>query len=158
MARGYAATKSCQTDAVPTEPILTWSVHLMREKPAKVLLLVPFVVLSLVICYSTFHSLLFLAVVLFLFSSSLADFFFPVRYEISDIGASSRTLFSRTFIAWDRVARYYLDDAGIKLSPLANQGRLEAYRGVYLRFGGRKDEVIAVVRRMKDAGNADTSA
>jgi len=43
-----------------------------------------------------------------------------------------------------------VDDRGIKLSPLGKPGRLEAYRGVYLRFGDRAYEVKETVRRMRD--------
>ena len=140
------------------EPALVWKVHLLREEPAKALLIAPIVLGSLLACSLIFHSLLFPAVVLFLFASSLADYLFPVRYEISEQGASCRTLTGRSFIEWDRVKKYYLDDGGIKLSPLERPGRLEAYRGVYLRFGRNREEVAEAVRRMRDAGHADAEA
>jgi hypothetical protein len=94
----------------------------------------------------------------FLLISSLADFLFPVRYEINERGASVRTLLGRTFIEWERVRKYYLDDHGIKLSPLIKPGRLEAYRGVYLKFGSRRDEITEAVRRIRDDRNARESA
>ena len=133
------------------EPILTWKVHLIRENPVKVLLIAPVLLISLLVCYVFTHSPIFMAVTLALLASSLADFLFPVRYEINERGASSKTLLGRTFMEWDRVKKYYLDDHGIKLSTLPRPGRLEAYRGLYLRFGGNQDEVIGVVRRMRDA-------
>ena len=136
--------------AINTEPILTWKVHLLRDEPRKLLLILPVIAFSLLVCFSTFRSPLLMVIVLFLFCSSLADFLFPVRYEIDEQGASARTLFSRTYIEWSRVKKYYTDGLGIKLSPLNTQGRLTAFRGVYLRFGDRKDEVIEVVRRMRD--------
>ena len=141
--------------AVSAEPILTWKVHLVRENPAKVLLIAPVVLASLLTSYIIFHSLLFPAVTLLLFASALAEFVFPIRYEINGRGASSHTLFSRTFIEWNGVRKYYVDDRGIKLSPLKRQSRLEAYRGVYLRFGDRRDEVVEAVRRMRDAVRAN---
>ena len=116
------------------------------------LLIASIVLASLVVGYVFFHSLLFLAVILFLFTSALAEFLFPIRYEINVRGASSHTLLGTTFIEWDRVKKYYLDDSGIKLSPLVKPGRLEAYRGVYLRFGSHRDKVIQTVRRMQDGG------
>ncbi|HET6452986.1 MAG TPA: hypothetical protein VFI02_01155 [Armatimonadota bacterium] len=136
------------------EPILAWKVHLVRENPAKVLLIAPVLVISLLVCYIFTHSLVFMAVTFALLASSLADYLFPVRYEINERGASSRTLLRRTFVEWDRVRKYYLDDHGIKLSTLPRPGRLEAYRGLYLRFGGNRDEVIEAVRRMRDAVRA----
>ena len=133
------------------EPILTWKVHLVRGNPAKVLLIAPILAVSLLVCYIFTHSLIFMAVTLALLASSLADFLFPVRYEITEVGASAKTLLGRTFVTWDRVRKYYLDDHGIKLSTLPRPGRLEVYRGLYLRFGGNQDQVIEAVRRMRDA-------
>ena len=118
------------------------------------LLVGPVMLVSLLVSYVISHSPIFTAVVSFLFVSALADYLFPVRFEIDAEGATCRTLAGRTRITWDRVRKYYLDDGGIKLSPLARQGRLESYRGVYLRFGGNRDEVIRVVRRIRDARTA----
>ena len=140
-----------ESGAAEAEPILAWKVHLVREYPAKVLLIIPVMLISLLVCYIFTHSPIFMAVILALLASSLADFLFPVRYEITERGASSKTLVGRTFVEWDRVKKYYLDDHGIKLSTLPRPGRLEAYRGLYLRFGGNQDEVIQAVRRMRDA-------
>jgi len=138
-------------ESAHAEPILVWRVHLVREHPAKVLLIAPVLFASLLICYVFTHSPIFMAVTLLLLMSSLADFLFPVRYEITEQGASSKTLLARTSVTWDRVRKYYLDDHGIKLSTLPRPGRLEAYRGLYLRFGDNQEEVMEVVRRMRDA-------
>lgn len=154
MGKTYRETESGSTGAVSTQPVLAWKVHLVREEPAKLFLVGPVVLAGLLVSYLIFQSLLFTAAALFLVVSSLAEFLFPIRYEIDRRGVSSRTLLSRTFIEWDRVKKYYLDDCGIKLSPLVRPGRLEAYRGVYLRFGSRRDEVIEAVRRMRDVGRA----
>lgn len=150
MDKAYLESESCPGEMTCAEPVLTWKVHLLRENPSKVFLIAPVLLASLLICYAVSHSLLYMAVIAFLFVSALGDYLFTVRYEIHDWGASARTLFSKTLIEWDRVKKYYLDDRGIKLSPLGHQSRLEAYRGVYLRFGDNKEEVIQVVRTMRD--------
>lgn len=151
MGKVHPEIDSRSVGTASAEPVLAWKVHLLREQPAKVLLIAPVVFAGLLVSYFLFHSLLFPAVALFLFASALSDYLFPVRYEITSEGASSRSLVGRTAIGWDRVKKYYLDDRGIKLSPLHRPGRLEAYRGVYLRFGGNKDDIIEAVRRMRDA-------
>lgn len=140
------------------QPILAWKVHLLREQPVKLLLIVPVVLLGLVVSYVMFQTPVFALVALVLFTSALAEYLFPVRYEIDARGASSRTLVGRTRIEWDRVRKYYLDDHGIKLSPLSGGSRLEAYRGVYLRFGDRREEVVEAVRTMRDAATTGDSA
>jgi hypothetical protein len=133
------------------EPILTWKVHLLREQPVKLLLVIPAAALSLVASYVLFRTFTFGLIALFLILASLAEYLFPIRFEIDSQGASARTLTARTRIEWSRVKKYYLDDRGIKLSPLSRQTRLEAYRGVYLMFGNRRDEVIEAVKEIRDA-------
>ena len=155
MEKAHPRIDSGSDGVVSAELTLAWKVHLLREEPSKVLLIAPVVLASLLVSYILFHSLLFLAVALLLFTCALSDYVFPVRYEITDRGASARTLTGRTFVEWDRVKKYYLDDRGIKLSTLGRPGRLEAYRGVYLRFGGNRDEVIQAVRRTRDAAHSD---
>lgn len=155
MDQTYRETQSGKAGEVVENPSLAWQVHLLREEPAKAFLIAPFVAISLFVCYIIFHSPLFLAVTLFLFMSSLSEFLFPIRYTIDSRGALSRTLFGRNYIEWERVQKYYLDDHGIKLSPLRRQGRLEAFRGVYLRFGGHREQVIEAVRRLRDAQYTD---
>ena len=133
------------------EPILTWTVHLLREQPAKLLLVIPAAALSLVASRVFFGTFTPGLIALFLITASLAEYLFPIRYEIDSSGASARTLTARTRIEWSRVKRFYLDDRGLKLSPLSRRTRLEAYRGVYLRFGDRRDEVIEAVKEIRDA-------
>ncbi len=133
------------------EPILTWKVHLLREQPRKLLLVIPVAAMSLVASHVFFHTFTFGLIAMFLIMASLAEYLFPIRFEIDSQGASARTLTARTRIEWSRVKKYYLDDRGIKLSPLSRQTRLEAYRGVYLMFGDRRDEVIEAVKEIRDA-------
>jgi len=156
MRKAHLEIDSRSAGAGSAEPILAWKVHLLRENPSRLLLIVPVVLVGLLVSYAIFHSPIFPAVALLLFTGALADYLFPVRYELTDRGASCRTLAGRTFMEWPRVKKYYLDDRGIKLSPLETVGRLEAYRGVYLRFGGNRGEVIETVRRMRDALSDDT--
>lgn len=86
---------------------------------------------------------------------SLADFLFPVRYVVTAEGASSRALVKGAEIKWADVKRCYVDEFGVKLTPLDRVSRLEAFRGVYLRFGGNEDEVIAAVKAMRPPRHAE---
>ena len=133
------------------EPILAWKVHLLREQPGKLLPIIPVAVLTLFLSRVFFGNLTVGLVALGLVAASLADYLFPIRYELDSVGASARTLTSLTRIEWGRVRKCYLDDRGIKLSPLSRQTRLEAYRGVYLRFGRQRDEIIRAVKELRDA-------
>lgn len=136
------------------EPILVWKVHLLREQPKKLLLVIPVAALCLVASRMFFGNVSLGIIALLLVIASLAEYVFPIRYQLDEQGAQVRTLTGSARIEWRRVKKYYLDDGGIKLSPLSRQTRLEAYRGVYLRFGDRKHEVIEVVKGIRDAVQA----
>jgi hypothetical protein len=145
--------KSDRKSTLPStaEPILTWEVHLLRLNPAKMLVVAPVVAVSTLVAYVLTHSVLLPVATLFLFVSALAEYLFPVRYELTMRSASVYSLFKRATIEWTKVKKCYLDEYGIKLSPLSVPGRLESYRGLYLRFGDNRDEVISTVRRLLDA-------
>lgn len=128
-----------------------WKVHMLSSEPSKLLLILPVVILSGVICYFIFKSILYLAVMLILYIIALSDYIFPIKYITTNETASARTVFSFSAIKWADVKKYYIDQFGIKLSPFNNRTKLEAYRGVYLRFGKYKDQVVDVVKRMRDA-------
>lgn len=85
----------------------------------------------------------------FVMTASLADFLFPVTYIISEDKAECRMLFKSAEIRWKNVRRCYLDDFGIKLSPLGRRTRLEAFRGVYLRFSHNDQQVTEAVQSLR---------
>jgi hypothetical protein len=136
------------------ESVLAWKVHLLKEDPKKALLVFPAVLVSLAICYIFFRNPIPMIAVLFLFFSSFSDYFFPIMYSVDEKGASVKTALWKNFLEWEKVKKYYLDETGIKLSTLGYPSRLEAFRGIYLRFGGNKEEVIEAVRRLRDAGKS----
>ncbi len=81
--------------------------------------------------------------------ASLSDFLFPVQFEIRPDRVGCRMLFKSSEIKWADVKRCYLDDQGIKLSPLDRISRLEAFRGVYLRFADNEAEVVEAVKSLR---------
>jgi len=153
MENSYPEMKVQSAIEASREPILAWKVHLVCEQPVKALWIAPVVIVSLALSLIIFHSFIYPLIALIIFLSALSEYLFPIHYRITEDGASMRTLTGRAFIKWVDVKKYYLDDCGIKLSPLENPGRLEPYRGVYLRFGENKDTVIGTVRRMRDAAS-----
>jgi hypothetical protein len=64
-------------------------------------------------------------------------------------------IFKTSEIKWTSVKRCYLDDFGVKLSPLDRKSRLEAFRGVYLRFGDNQNQVIETVKSLKERHSAE---
>jgi len=127
---------------------LRWTVHLAREHPTKLFASIGACALAAWCAAGILGWIGALAVVVVVVCA-LAEFLFPVSYQITTDEASCRTVFARTSITWEKVKNCYLDNLGIKLSPLAKGSRLEAYRGIYLRFAGNREEVIQAVRAMR---------
>ncbi len=128
--------------------VLNWTVHLAREEPLKTGLALGLVA---AIAYIGFvlvgpFPALAASVITVL---SLCEFLFPVSYEVGPDGARVRTLLRNSKVSWGDVCTCYLDDTGIKLSPFDRQSRLEAFRGLYLRFGENREEVIQAVRMLR---------
>ena len=125
---------------------MCWKIHLAKEHPKKTLVCIAIILFASIVGYVLANILMCLAVfVVMLFSS--AEFLFPVSFEINEKGASSRVFLKKTEVLWKNVKRCYIDDYGIKLSTLGFRTRLEAFRGVYLRFNDNSEEVSALVRK-----------
>jgi hypothetical protein len=81
---------------------------------------------------------------------SLAGFFFPTHYWLDQESASSRGLISRKKRSWNGFQKYYVGKKGIHLSPYARPSKLESLRGIYLPFGGKREEILHYIEeRMK---------
>jgi len=133
---------------VEDQAILTWTVHLARIQPAKTAVSVAFVCAATAagwVLVGPFVAVLVAAALI----ASLADFLLPVHYVISRDKALAKMIGRVSEIKWQDVKRCYLDDSGVKLSPLDRVSRLEAFRGVYLRFAGNEDEVIETVKALR---------
>ena len=74
--------------------------------------------------------------------ASTAEYWLGTKYKLDAKGASARTGVSLTSIEWGDVKRVVTDSEGIKLTPLEKEGRMEAFRGVFLRFGREDRERI----------------
>lgn len=72
----------------------------------------------------------------------------PPSFRLDSQGVRSRVGWSVTEIPWDRVKRVMHDQRGVLVSPLAESSRLDAFRGVYLRFSGNQEAVLAKLRQL----------
>lgn len=135
--------------------LLTWRLHLAAQQPAKAVLVGACVVLTGVCAQLSLHNPWLTLASSLLLVSSVADFLFPVRYTLTTAGAEVRSWVSAQAIAWEKVRRCYQDAEGLKLSPLPRLTRLERFRGVYLRFAGNREEVLAVVQEQLAARGLD---
>lgn len=100
------------------------------------------VLATAVICQLAFHQPLFALAAGLLVALSTAEFLLPIHYRITDAGIEMRNGLSLRRMAWSQVRTCYRDPRGVKVSPLARRSRLEAFRGIYLRFDDDNEESI----------------
>ncbi|MBI4640880.1 MAG: hypothetical protein HY731_09305 [Candidatus Tectomicrobia bacterium] len=138
--------------------LLEWEVHLWsRERRSKGALVFLFLSVVLGYIYVTFGNLLSSLLAAGLFFISLKEYFFPMRYRLTTRGAYRTLLFSTTFLHWESVKKCYVDDEGIKLSVLESPSFLERYRGLYLYWGEKKDELQTLVRQLYHGSRGESS-
>lgn len=74
---------------------------------------------------------------------STTEFWLPIRYVMDEKGASARCGVSVSAIEWSEIRRVIVFENSVRLSPLESDSRLSEFRGITLRFGDRKDDVLA---------------
>ncbi len=130
--------------------ILRWRVHLAKEQPQKLAVVLGAVAATGVLALGWYGSLLPAALMAFALFGALSDFLLPMNYTFTSTHVSASTAIGKRLMAWKDVRNVYADDQGVKLSPLARHSRLEAYRGVYVRFGDKRAEVLEAVKGLTE--------
>ena len=125
--------------------VLEWTTHPMKRKPLVALVVTLFIILIAVLVYITTISKLFTLLTLIVLFASLAKFYLPTRYRLSDKGVAVKTTTQTIYKSWDVYRSCYPDKNGILLSPFFEPTRMENFRGIYLIFAENKDEVTAFV-------------
>lgn len=145
----------CTQEGSSPPELLQWTVHLARADGRRAAACALAVLSASVLVGLAFRSAslgLASAVLLVL---STAEFFLPVHYRLTAEGATSECLLSRRAIKWTSLRAAWGDGNGLKLTPLRQSSRLEAFRGIYLRIPGGLDSdlgraVLEYVRRHLD--------
>ena len=98
----------------PIEPI-RWTVHPLRRKPRTAVIMILLSCCLLIGVHLRFDDgfLTLLAGVLYV--GGLRTFFFPLRFEVSDAGASRRDVLMTTRLAWQDIREVRLLPQGIQL-------------------------------------------
>ena len=123
-----------------------WQVHLAKSEPGKCLIC-QLIILAVFLTGYFAGSMLFGIVMALAVTLACAEFLFPVKYEINSEYASQTILFRKNTVLWSNVKKCYIDDYGIKLSTLGYPTRLEAFRGLYLRFADNAETVTQLVEK-----------
>jgi hypothetical protein len=151
------------TGAVTTpqaECLLAWRVHLLRREPHRLPGLLCVFFIAAVCVWLLFERPLPVLAALLLLIGATGEFLFPVTYRITEEGVYANTPTGRLALRWKETRRCLRHPFGVTLSPLPIPSRLDAFRGVTLRFalegepGDRESVLAAIARCMPDATEA----
>ncbi len=146
------------TPSVPATatPLLAWRVHLLRRYPNRLLVLLLTLLIALLGVYLMFGNLLLACVAVLLLLGATSDFLFPLSYRLTATGIEADSLTGRMKLSWQDARRVLSNRESVLLSPLASPSRLDAFRGVTLRFApdgepGDRASVLAMIARCAPA-------
>jgi hypothetical protein len=125
---------------------LRWSVLPAKKSPRKtwaVVLFLSALLTAVYLLYGPFAVALGAALLIL----SLLPFFLKTKYEFNDDGFVVKKPYSSLRKEWSNFRSYYPDKNGVLLSPFAKPSRLENFRGVYIMFGGKKDEILEFIEK-----------
>ena len=87
---------------------------------------------------------------------SLAPFYFPTSYRMTEDGISIRTVTGSREKTWDLYRRWQADRYGVLLSPFDRPSRLDRFHGLNLRFDTLdRERVLDFIRRRFDTNDLE---
>jgi len=125
---------------------LIWTSHPLKRNKRNTVLVIVFLILAPLIVLIVTNSLFFLFLSLVILLGSLASFFLPTTYELSQDKIRVRFFINKKEMEWNKYRSFYVDKNGVLLSPFEKPSRLENFRGTYIRFEKNKDEVVNFIK------------
>ena len=132
--------------APPTLP-LEWSAWPAKEKPLFTLGIVLFLLAIWIAVGYIYREAVWVLLAVILLLGAVAPFFVITRYRLDEEGVSMKRYVTTMKKRWEELRSYYPDKNGVLVSPFAKPSRLENFRGVYLRFGGNREKVLAALEQ-----------
>ena len=127
-------------------PQHTWRVHPLRESWTRSTLLLLFLLLLFLGIYCLFQSVSVALLSAIFVTGSLYRYFVPFRYALYEGQLVVTAPFYRLTKPWSAFRSFYVDNNGVLLSPFAEPSRLENFRGVYVRLGANRSEVVDFIK------------
>jgi hypothetical protein len=135
-------------DAVLDGPVLTWTIHLAKEMPAKLCLVIIGYGAAMLAWWYFLPVPAALLLPLVALTSAMSEFLFPVTYTIDDVGISQKCLpFFNRHIAWTDVRRASAGRDGFFVTTLRLPSRLDQFRGNRINPRGNDAAVRAVITK-----------
>ncbi|HPR18747.1 MAG TPA: hypothetical protein PLD62_10935 [Candidatus Cloacimonadota bacterium] len=120
------------------EPILKWTSHPLRDNPVSSVILIIFIIILAVslwhIAVIDWQMPLFYYLGLIIFIASLTPYFIPTTYECHDDKIVIFYWVVKVEKKYTDFGCYYADKKGVMLSTFKMPRRLDAFRGLNLRF------------------------
>ncbi len=134
--------------AAPIEDrvLLSWVSLPAKSRPTAAILVGLFLVVLVIVVYMMTFSAMFTAIAAVILWGSLSQFYVRTNFELTERFARVKYIVNKVEREWSQFRSYYPDKNGVLLSPFARPSRLENFRGLYIRFAGNKDEVLAIVK------------
>ena len=126
--------------------LLEWRSHPVKRRPLVSVLATLFLTLVAAVVFFATESLGFALLALVVLFASLARFYFPTSYRLSDRRITIKSATQTLHKDWSLYRSCYVDKNGILLSPYTRPTRLENFRGLFLLFADNREEVTAFVR------------
>ena len=124
-----------------------WNVRPSDKEPAKRWVIILAALFAFVLGVVLFRNFVFGVIGFAIVALSTAEYWLGTSFWIDEKSANARTGFSVSGMAWSDVKRAFVTEDGIKLSPLATESRMSTFRGVFLKFGDQREQVMENVRR-----------
>lgn len=147
MAADEKENLSGENETVDEGEVLSWTCHPVRRRPLVSVAVTLFITLIGVLVQYATASLGFAVLALVVLFASLAKFYFPTTYILSDKNLKRKTMTQTLVKKWSMFRTCYPDKNGILLSPFTRPTRLENFRGLYIMFEGNNDEVTAFIEQ-----------
>ena len=125
---------------------LVWKVHPLLDKPNQSVFLIALLFFILFLIRLGFPQpgwTTLATVILFL---SLSKYFIATTYVFDDKGITVIFMGIKRRFIWEKYRRYEACPHGLFLSPFPSPNRLDNFRGLYLLYGKKRNEVIKFVK------------
>lgn len=130
--------------AVPLPDRLQWTVHPLRRSMKVSLGISSIVAVVPVLIYLSYEDVWLSLIALVVLFFSLRAFYFPTRYTLDRDGVACACFPLRVQKPWKAFKSWQTGEGAIRLCTYLSPSRLDAYRGLLLRFdhGGAEIEAF----------------
>ncbi len=138
-----------QTPATAEQPAgrtVAWTIHPVKRKPWVSAMVTLVVLLFSFLVYVSTESTFFCVLSLIVLFASLAKFYMPTSYTLTEREVIVKTTTQTLKKEWSLYRSCWPDKNGILLSPFVEQSRLENFRGLYLIFGDNREEATSFIK------------